>query len=295
MTAITTIKPFGSEKLNNNEYGYFSTQFLALMTSATAMALHVPQSLVDAYAANVDKLTDMVSQSRIADETAMIADVDKRADDLIVYFFDALRSEKKSPIASKRDAATGLYNALKPYVGCQRLPQRQQVQSMRGMLTDLAKEPLVAHVATLALADVVEEIGHVADEYGALLEQRSESQAANDMGPVKNLRVEMDGQYDYITTMAFAFSVAEPSDALTTFVASTNFAFSVAEPSDALTTFVASTNRLIDDTNKAYNLRTGQTSDGEDDSHIVPDPEQPGDTDEPDGGAGDEGGSPGEV
>lgn len=107
---------------------------------------------------------------------------------------------------------------------------------MRGMLTDLAKEPLVAHVATLALADVVEEIGHVADEYGALLEQRSESQAANDMGPVKNLRVEMDGQYDYITTMAFAFSVAEPSD--------------------ALTTFVASTNRLIDDTNKAYNLRT---------------------------------------
>ena len=275
MTAITTIKPFGSEKLNNNEYAYFSTQFLALMTSATAMALHVPQSLVDAYAANVDKLTDMVSQSRIADETALIADVDKRADDLIVYFFDALRSEKKSPIASKRDAATGLYNALKPYVGCQRLPQRQQVQSMRGMLTDLAKEPLVAHVATLALADVVEEIGHVADEYGALLEQRSESQAANDMGPVKNLRVEMDGQYDYITTMAFAFSVAEPSD--------------------ALTTFVASTNRLIDDTNKAYNLRTGQTSDGEDDSHIVPDPEQPGDTDEPDGGAGDEGGSPGEV
>lgn len=275
MTAITTIKPFGSEKLNNNEYGYFSTQFLALMTSATATALHVPQSLVDAYAANVDKLTDMVSQSRIADETALIADVDKRADDLIVYFFDTLRSEKKSPIASKRDAATGLYNALKPYVGCQRLPQRQQVQSMRGMLTDLAKEPLVAHVATLGLADVVEEIGHVADEYGALLEQRSESQAANDMGPVKNLRVEMDGQYDYITTMAFAFSVAEPSD--------------------ALTTFVASTNRLIDDTNKAYNLRTGQTSDGEDNSHIVPDPEQPGDTDEPDGGAGDEGGSPGEV
>ena len=144
---------------------------------------------------------------------------------------------------------------------------------MRGMLTDLAKEPLVAHVVTLALADVVEEIGHVADEYGALLEQRSESQAANDMGPVKNLRVEMDGQYDYITTMAFAFSVAEPSD--------------------ALTTFVASTNRLIDDTNKAYNLRTGQTSDGEDNSHIVPDPEQPTDPEQPEGG--DNGGTPGEV
>ena len=273
MSEIISIKPFKRTKLNNNEYAYFSTQILALMTSATATVLHVPQSLVDAYAANVDKLTDMVSQSRIADETALIADVDKRADDLIVYFFDALRSEKKSPIASKRDAATGLYNALKPYVGCQRLPQRQQVQSMRGMLTDLAKEPLVAHVATLALADVVEEIGHVADEYGALLEQRSESQAANDMGPVKNLRVEMDGQYDYITTMAFAFSVAEPSD--------------------ALTTFVASTNRLIDDTNKAYNLRTGQTSDGEDNSHIVPDPEQPTDPEQPEGG--DNGGTPGEV
>ena len=138
MSEIISIKPFKRTKLNNNEYAYFSTQFLALMTSATAMALHVPQSLVDAYAANVDKLTDMVSQSRIADETALIADVDKRADDLIVYFFDALRSEKKSPIASKRDAATGLYNALKPYVGCQRLPQRQQVQSMRGMLTWLS-------------------------------------------------------------------------------------------------------------------------------------------------------------
>ena len=64
MTAITTIKTFGSEKLNNNEYAYFSTQFLALMTSATATALHVPQSLVDAYAANVDKLTRLRGECR---------------------------------------------------------------------------------------------------------------------------------------------------------------------------------------------------------------------------------------
>lgn len=97
MSEIISIKPFKRTKLNNNEYAYFSTQFLALMTSATATVLHVPQSLVDAYAANVDKLTDMVSQSRIADETALIADVDKRADDLIVYFSTRCGARRNRP------------------------------------------------------------------------------------------------------------------------------------------------------------------------------------------------------
>ena len=42
-------------------------------------------ALIDGITANVNKMTDIVAQSRASLETAQIAEVDKKADELIVY------------------------------------------------------------------------------------------------------------------------------------------------------------------------------------------------------------------
>lgn len=263
MSTITKIKDFYADKLNNYEYAYFTTEFLSLVKEATAEKLHIAQNVVDAYAADAATLTDFTQESRISDETAKIADVDNQTDDLIIYIFDSLRSNKKSPLATRKAAATELYNALKPYAGCYRLAQRQEIQAVRGMLTDLAKEQLAAHVTALGLDDVVEALKESVEQYAALLLQREEGKAEN-VGVVKKVRASLVEQYEYITTMAFAFSVAEPSEELDNFIQKTNL--------------------LIDSAKKAYNLRTG-TKGGKEEEPTVTNPNEPepnpDDTEEP--------------
>ena len=277
MSGIITIKTIGLDKLNNYEYNYFSEQFLVLINAATAEKLHVSSTLVESYSTNVNKMRDIAVQSRTADETALIADVSKEARSLVVYFFNVLRSEKQSPIAANKTAATGAYNALKPYSGLYNLPQRQQVQALRGLVTDMRKPTIADYLTTLGQSEMADSLSDVAERFAALLEQRSVNMAVNNLGSAQPLREVMNEQYNYITTIAFAYSVSMPSE--------------------ELSTFVASINRLIDDMNKSYNLRTGRSQEKDDEGHIIPDPEQPDDPTQPeepsDGDGG--GGTPGDI
>lgn len=273
MSDIITIKTIGLDKLNNYEYNYFSEQFLVLINAATAEKLHVSSTLVESYSTNVNKMRDIAVQSRTADETALIADVSKEAKSLVIYFFNVLRSEKQSPIAANKTAATGAYNALKPYSGLYNLPQRQQVQALRGLATDMRKPAIADYLTTLGQSEMADSLSDVAERYAALLEQRSANMAINNLGSAQPLREVMNDQYKYITTVAFAYSVSMPSE--------------------ELSTFVTSVNRLIDDMNKSYNLRTGKNQEKDDEGHIIPDPEQPDDPTQPEEPSdGDDGGSP---
>lgn len=273
MSDIITIKTIGLDKLNNYEYNYFSEQFLVLINAATAEKLHVSSTLVESYSTNVNKMRDIAVQSRTADETALIADVSKEAKSLVIYFFNVLRSEKQSPIAANKTAATGAYNALKPYSGLYNLPQRQQVQALRGLATDMRKPAIADYLTTLGQSEMADSLSDVAERYAALLEQRSANIAVNNLGSAQPLRDVMNEQYKYITTIAFAYSVSMPSE--------------------ELSTFVTSVNRLIDDMNKSYNLRTGKNQEKDDEGHIIPDPEQPDDPIQPEEPSdGDDGSSP---
>ena len=232
------INAISLKKLNNAEYAYFAQQVSNLIHEGTAEKLHVSAATLTAFDANLKLLTDIVAQSRISDETADIVAVDKEADDLITYILSAIRSAKQSPVAAQKAAATTLYNATKPYAGIQQMAQRQEVQQARGLLTDLAKPELKAHVQTLALQAAVDQLKTTVDRYATLLESRSASQVAADLGAAKPVREKMNDEYDEMTTVAFAFSIAAPAT--------------------ELTTFITKLNKLIDDTNTAYNQSRAQ-------------------------------------
>ena len=232
------INAISLKKLNNAEYAYFTQQVSNLIHEGTAEKLHVSAATLTAFDANLKLLTDIVAQSRISDETADIVAVDKEADDLITYILSVIRSAKQSPVAAQKAAATTLYNATKPYAGIQQMAQRQEVQQARGLLTDLAKPELKAHVQTLALQAAVDQLKTTVDRYATLLESRSASQVAADLGAAKPVREKMNDEYDEMTTVAFAFSIAAPA----------------AE----LTAFITKLNKLIDDTATAYNQSRAQ-------------------------------------
>ena len=269
MDPILKIKSFNFVKLNNLEYGYFANNFLALMQETTAEKLHVDQRLIDAFADKKNTLDDISEQSTISNETVQINEIDKAADDLVMSLFDTLNAGKKSPVATRKKAATELYNALKPYKTCYRLPQAQEVQSLRGLLVDIKKENLAAHTATLGIEDIVDALEETTQQYGSLLEQRKVNKEAANLGIAKSIRESMYDLYEYITTIAFAFSVAIPSP--------------------ELTNFVKTTNRLINNTNEDYNRRTAGNKKGEEVSNgdkeeekdpIIVDPTEPTDPDE---------------
>ena len=256
METIVKIKSFYFPKLNNLEYGYFAHAYLSLMRETTADKLHINQKYIDRYAEYEGRLNDLSQQSRVSNETAQIAEIDKLADDIVMSLFDTMNAGKKSPITTRKTAATELYNALKPYATCYRLPQRQEVQALRGLLTDVAKENLSTHVTTLGMDDIIDALSETVEQYAGMLEQRSANQENNALGSSKEYREIMDQLFDYTSTVAFAFSIAEPS----------------AE----LDNFVKTTNRLISDASKAYNLRTGTQKEEDDDPVIpIPDPDEP--------------------
>ena len=238
MGSYLKINPIRLGKFNNAEYTNFMNRTLNQAVAVGIEKIGASEALIDNITANVNKMTEIVAQSRASVETAQIAETDKKADELIVYLMATFRTNLTSPIQAMRNAAETLYLKTKPYVGCQTLPQGQQIQKMRGLLSDLSIADMSAHITTLGLTAVVEELNTITAQYSTLIEQRTASQLANKLDAGKTVRLELDEQYDDLMTIAFVTSVATPSK--------------------EATDFVVYMNKLIADTETAYNQRIAQ-------------------------------------
>ena len=238
MGSYLKIDPIRLGKFNNAEYTNFMSRTLNQALAAGVEKIGASETLIEGFTANVNKMTDIVAQSRASVETAQIAETDKKADELIVYLMATFRTNLTSPIQAMRTAAETLYLKTKPYVGCQTLPQGQQIQKMRGLLSDISTAEMSVHITTLGLTAVVEELNTITTQYSALIEQRTASQLANKLDAGKTVRLELDEQYDDLVTIAFVTSVATPSR--------------------EATDFVVYMNKLIADTDTAYNQRIAQ-------------------------------------
>ena len=238
MGSYLKINPIRLGKFNNAEYTNFMNRTLNQAVAVGIEKIGASEALIDNITANVNKMTEIVAQSRASVETAQIAETDKKADELIVYLMATFRTNLTSPIQAMRNAAETLYLKTKPYVGCQTLPQGQQIQKMRGLLSDLSTADMSAHITTLGLTAVVEELNTITAQYSTLIEQRTASQLANKLDAGKTVRLELDEQYDDLMTIAFVTSVATPSK--------------------EATDFVVYMNKLIADTETAYNQRVAQ-------------------------------------
>lgn len=238
MGSYLKIDPIRLGKFNNAEYTNLMNRTQGYTLVATAEKLGASETLMNNFTAKLNLLNDIVAHSKASVETAKIQDVDKKADDLIVYLMSSFRTNRTSPIQAHREAAEVLYLKTKPYVGCQTLPQGQQLQMMRGLINDLTSEEMMAHLTTLGLTAVLEELTITLAQYTSLIDQRAASQIENKLEAGKTVRLEMDELYDDLTTIAFVTSVATPSP--------------------EATAFVVNMNKLIADTDAAYNQRIAQ-------------------------------------
>lgn len=115
MGSYLKINPIRLGKFNNAEYTNFMNRTLNQAVAIGIEKIGASEALIDNITANVNKMTDIVAQSRASVETAQIAEVDKKADELIVYLMATFRTNRTSPIQAMRTAAETLYLKTKPY------------------------------------------------------------------------------------------------------------------------------------------------------------------------------------
>ena len=253
MGTITKIQPLSVERLNNSEYANYMNRFLALipqdggddddrpviesLSSGDSSSIGITNEQVVAFKTDLDLLDDLVNQSRISDETAMLAAEDKKRDDLVVYFISSISQMCKSPVPAQNAAALSLYNQVKPYKAVSRLADQQETQQIIGLLIDMEKEPNKTNVATLGLTTVLDELKASNQRFVELTAQRTENRAVATVENSKAVRARLDPLYDDMITMAAATNIIKPT----------------AETA----AFITSVNALIDETKTRYNQRVG--------------------------------------
>lgn len=239
MRNVFSLEAVGFSRWNVTEYTYFSKKVAELIQATSVESLHLTAEKLALYEAGVTKLEDLVAQSRVYDETEKIAEQEKAVNALSIYLLDDFRKSALVPITSIQEAAKTLRNATSSYKGMYRLPQLQLLQKARGLLKDLGKEELAPHVVTLGLSDVVAELSAATARLSILIDQRSNKQLENATEAAKGIRKELDALFTEMMTIVFAYSVVEPAD--------------------AITGFMASINKLVSDVMTAYKKRTAQS------------------------------------
>lgn len=253
MGTYTKIKPLGLGKLNNAEYLNFMRRFYDLAFPASPGGDSDSPSEISLLAAGGDPgitpgqkealerelalMGDVVNQSAVSEETALMLDLDKRRDDNLVFITDTVSLMRKNPIETKRSAAVSLYNIVKPYVGSARAANQQETALIDGLLLDLAKEGVPAMVSELGLAEIVESLREANAEYARLTALRTNNKAAAIKEASASIRARVDDLYDDMSTLLFVRSVVAPTS--------------------ETARLVARLNALIDETSALYKQRVG--------------------------------------
>lgn len=254
MGTLLKINDLSVERLNNAEYTNYMNRFRAhfkkeesgeddrpVIESADSLissdALGFSKEMVAAFDVDLALMEDLVNQSHISDETAILADEDKNRDDLLVYFTTTISQTRKSPIAAQKAAAISLYNQVKTYKGIQKLADQQETQQINGLLIDMEKEPNKTNVATLGLTPVLEQLKASNQRFMELTAQRTEHRAVAAIENSKMVRARLDPIYNDMILLATATNVIKPT----------------AETA----AFITSVNALIDETKARYNQRVG--------------------------------------
>ena len=277
MRTVVLLSSIALGKLNASEYLNLMTRLQTLIETATAEALGLTNEEFEEFKDLVAKLQNRVNYTSASALTVQLDGIDKQRDSLLTFLFSTIQNGVKLPIEAQRVAAEALELIIRPYANIQRLPGQQETVQVNGLLIDLAAESAAAHVTTLNLTAVVDELKKQNDQYAALTQQRTLESDANATENIAELRARMDPMYVAVTTIAHAESVANPTEATAEFVR-------------ALNATVAEVDHL-------YNLRVGHVK-KEDQETVVPgtDPEQPGGEEPTDpGDGGDDSGTPGEV
>lgn len=274
MRSLTILLTIALSKLNNAEYLNLMSRLQKLVETATPTAVGLTADEFDEFKDLVEQLQDRINYPTASDRTAHLTTLDKQRDSVLTFIFSTINNSKKVPILELSEAGNALTLIIRPYTSIQSDQDQVETVKIKGILKDLDTEEAKAHLATLNLTDAVAKLQEINDEYETVTAARARDKEAARMSSDSgtNLRKRLDPIFEAIRQITLAESIAKPTEVTAEFILGLNSA--------------------IREVNTLYNLRTGKTQSGEDET-VLPgtDPETPEEPQEPDGDSG----TPGEV
>ena len=237
MATLSKIKNVYLKKFNNSEHLSFMMRTGEQIgdTVEAAAELGISADTYNAFNACLDKLEDIVKQSRISDETAQMNDADLQRTRLALHLFISLRAARYAPLASHRSAAIHLYNVIKPSTVLCRKPKHQKTSIISAILMDLKAPEQTKEVALLNLTETRTQLEATNTLFMRLTRQRSASQIKRRLGNAQPVRLKTDRLYNDIMALVFVTSISKPT----------------ARTAD----FIVHQNKYIDEANASYKLR----------------------------------------
>ena len=263
MKDLLKFQPPKTARLNAAEYTNFIERFLSLTTAAGAGVVHYLQADVDRMTQLRGLLVDNFKRNMAAAETASLQELEALRDEIGRIIIDSVKAGQSMALPAIAEASKALWFVLQPYNGFYALPNMQETTAIEGMLMDLSRGDCPTHLATLGLTDYVAQLADANNRYVALEAQRTVSNSDAKAPDSKTIRTEMDALYTYITDVAFAHQVLNPTT--------------------ELARYIRDVNDMIAEVNAAYNQRTGQTKKKDDETPLPPPTTdtEPGTTPEP--------------
>ena len=222
MKDLLKFQPPKTAHLNAAEYTNFIERFLSLTTAAGAGVVHYQQADVDRMTQLHGLLLDNVRRNMAAAETATLQELETLRDEKGQLILNGVKAGQSMVLPAIAEASKALWFVLSPYEGFHRLPNMQETATIEGMLLDLSKGDCSTHLATLGLTESVAELADANSRYKALAAQCTTSVSDAKTPDSKSLRAELDALYAYITDVAFAHNVVNPTTELARYIRGVN-------------------------------------------------------------------------
>ena len=234
-------------RLSHAEFINFMERFLALLPLEAAEGAEesdpkgapkvgITAEQVTEAKAYLSEMNDLNRETRVKAETKSKAEIDRQRDALWTAIVQRILTSRNVPIQAESAAAEKLYIVVKPYTGMNRLPNNQQTETVKGLLTDLNKPEIQEAITTLGLENYIDELSTCNQQYEALVKGADVARAAASLGNKNDfLRQQLTDLYHEMADFAFATNLLH-------------------ETEESIY-FLSGLNGLIRDVETAYNLR----------------------------------------
>jgi len=234
-------------KLSHAEFINFMERFLALLPLEAEEAAEegdpmgapkvgITAEQVTEAKTYLSEMNDLNRETRVKAETKSKAEIDRQRDALWTAIVQRILTSRNVPIQAESTAAEKLYIVVKPYTGMNRLPNNQQTETVKGLLTDLNKPEMLDAITTLGLKNYIDELSTCNQQYETLVKGADVARAAANLGNKSDaLLRQLTDLYREMADFAFATNLLH-------------------ETEESLY-FLSGLNGLIRDVETAYNLR----------------------------------------
>ena len=146
------IKTVGQKKLDNAMHVTYHTAMHGILKSADQAKTGIPAEIMTDYNGGITEETELNREAQADALTAELQKADTARDRAVQYLFAVIRSSRLSPDEATQKAAEGLMPTVSAYRGIHDEAADRETALLNGLLTDLKKPDLAAHLTTLGLS-----------------------------------------------------------------------------------------------------------------------------------------------